>query len=477
MAGPKSITPDSLASLGAPALAAALVEHAEGDPILRKKLRMLLAGTEGPAKLAAELAKRIQTIGRSRSVVDWEKAKALARELDHIRTTLRTTLAVQRPDVAIERLWDFIGIADRVLARVADGASIIEDVFGAALDDLGQLIAADPDRDTAALVRRVRALWDGEGFGSDADVVAHFGDALGAGGRAALRRATETALAALPPPRPDTHWHGGSQRWSLARRLMILADLDRDPDAYVAAVRAAGAEDRLASDIAERLIEAGRPGEALDWLDTPRRRYEGEQHSDVDLRIAALAALGRTDAVLALRWATFEQGLSAEHLRAHLKALPDFEDFQAEQKALAIAAQHDSAELALEFLVGWPALDRAATLVRDRLGALDGRAYEILRPAAEALEEKYPDAATLLYRHLVDSVLDRASTRQYPYAARDLVSATSVAGRLPPDAQIESGPAYLAKLRRQHGRKHGFWALIGPEPLQMPVPTRRFPRS
>ena len=375
MAAAKSITPKTLVALGAPALAATLIEHAESDPILRKKLRMLLAGTEGPGKLAAELGKRIQTIGRSRSFVDWDKRKPLVQELDHIRMTIGTTLAAQSPAAAIERLWDFVGIADRVLERVGDGVGDVEEIFGEALADLGRLIAADPDRDTASLARRVLAMCDGKGFGSYAGTIQHFGDALGAGGRAVLRRATEKALAALPPAKPDDGWRGANQRWPLAHRLMTLADLEPipmpiSPPCVPAARGSACVRHR------ETLIDAGRPAEALQWLEKPRRRSEDEDGADVYLRIAALAALGRKDEVQALRWATFERILSIEHLRAYLKGLPDFEDFDAEQKALAIASGHKLADLALEFLVGWPALDRAAALVRDRITALDGRAYQ-----------------------------------------------------------------------------------------------------
>ncbi len=50
-----------------------LVEHAEADPVLRKELRILVAGTEGAGKLAAEIDKRIQTIGRSRSFLDCDR--------------------------------------------------------------------------------------------------------------------------------------------------------------------------------------------------------------------------------------------------------------------------------------------------------------------------------------------------------------------------------------------------------------------
>jgi uncharacterized phage protein gp47/JayE len=56
--------------------------------------------------------------------------------------------------------------------------------------------------------------------------------------------------------------------------------------------------------------------------------------------------------------------------------------------------------------------------------------------------------------------VDRALSKQYPYAARDLMSAMRVVARVPPGAAIESDATYLARLRKQHGRKHGFWHLI-----------------
>jgi hypothetical protein len=76
------MTPEALARLGADVLAGVLVEHAGVDPILRKKLRLLLAAEKGAGNRAAELEKRIRTIGRSRSIVDWEKRKGLEQEFD-----------------------------------------------------------------------------------------------------------------------------------------------------------------------------------------------------------------------------------------------------------------------------------------------------------------------------------------------------------------------------------------------------------
>jgi hypothetical protein len=75
---------------------------------------------------------------------------------------------------------------------------------------------------------------------------------------------------------------------------VLFADFENDADAFIAAIRAGGMESTHALDVAERLIAANRPAEALDWLDKPRRRVEDEHDdgTDTDLRIAALDALG-----------------------------------------------------------------------------------------------------------------------------------------------------------------------------------------
>jgi hypothetical protein len=291
------------------------------------------------------------------------------------------------------------------------------------------------------------------------------GVALGVAGRTEIRRVTEAALKAVPRSAQPRDWQGEAKRRHFAFRLALLADIDNDANAFIAAIHGGGMEGTHGLDVAERLIDANRPAEALTWLDKPRQRFEDDdsEGADTDLRVSALEAMGRKDDAQSVRWRHFERFLSAEHLRAYLKRLPDFDDFEAEQKALDVAVGHEQTERALAFLIGWRALDRADRLVRERLATLDGRLYEVLRPAAEALEEKFPEAASLLYRHLVESVLDRASSKQYRYAARDFQSCTRLSARLPMPGSIEAHTAFVSRLQKAHGRKFGFWALMEPK--------------
>jgi len=290
------------------------------------------------------------------------------------------------------------------------------------------------------------------------------GEALGRAGRTEILRATEDALKAVPRSPQSHDWQGDARRRHYAFRLALLADLENDADAFIAAIRAGGMEGTHGLDVAERLIAANRPAEALTWLDKAHRHLEDDDSdgADTDLRVAALEAMEHKDDAQSVRWRHFERFLSTEHLRAYLKRLPDFEDFEVEQKALEVAAGHKQPVRALAFLIEWRALDRADRLVRGRLATLDGRFYEVLRPAAEALEEKFPEAASLLYRRLVESVLDRSSSKQYPHAARDFQSCTRLALRLPTPGSIETHAIFVARLKKSHGRNYGFWGLLEP---------------
>ena len=118
-----------------------------------------------------------------------------------------------------------------------------------------------------------------------------------------------------------------------------------------------------------------------------------------------LEALGRLEEAQAFRWDRFAATLNAAHLRAYLRKLPDFDNVEAEQRALAHALNFKDVHRSLEFLVAWPALRRASELVLGRAKALNGHLYELLSPAADALESRHPLAATLLRRAMIDFTL------------------------------------------------------------------------
>jgi hypothetical protein len=461
MARAKQVTADKLERLGVQRLAAILEEHAAADAVLRRKLNLALSELEGGDKLAATVEKRIHTIRRSRSSLDWEKGRELAMEIDHLRATIAGPLAERDARLAAERMWDLVGIADALLARIRGSAQAVVEAFEAAIEDLGRLWSAAAGRQPAALARRVFAALQGEGHYLHLHLVQAMAAPLGPDGRAELRRLVDHALAQLPEAADElSDWRNGVERHRWTAVLAMVADSEGDVDAYIDSAQRGGVAVVQATDIALRLIEAGRPEEALGWLDQAQGSRVADEDTVVDLRLAALQALGRKDETQAERWSSFTRSLRIDLLRDYLKRLPDFEDFEAERRAMALAARHDDPHRALAFLVDWPNLAAAADLVGGRLGELDGGNYGTLGRAAAALATRHPQAATLLFRRMAGDILRRAAASQYQYAARYARECEALCSRLGADAAVDSHEAFLQRLRRDHGRKYKFWHLL-----------------
>ena len=271
-------------------------------------------------------------------------------------------------------------------------------------------------------------------------------------------------------------WERLGRRDRLVRARQVIADARGDVDAFIAlgSERPDGRQDAMA--IASRLLAAGRPAEALDWVRRPASRgiramsmadladhAAGTDLSDreqVRLEIRILIALGRKNEAQDLRWRTFEANLDADILRDYVAHLGDFEEFDAMERAFGYAAAHHDQHRALGFFLAWLRPDLAAKLVLAHRDTWAGQHYGLLVPAAEALEHDHLVAATVLYRALLDDILARARSPAYGHAARYLAKLGDL-DTIDLGAEGLSGhEAYRAGLRRLHGRKTGFWTLV-----------------
>jgi hypothetical protein len=161
-----------------------------------------------------------------------------------------------------------------------------------------------------------------------------------------------------------------------------------------------------------------------------------------------------------LRWTAFEQRLSVDRLRAYLKALPDFDDVLAEERAMEHALRFHDFSTALHFFHAWPVHRQAAQLVLERHAEINGNLYYLLDPVARWLEGSHPLAATLLRRALIEDTLDGAKLKRYRHAARHLAECQSLTSIISDYGPFETHEAFVARLRKAHSRKSGFWPLV-----------------
>ena len=468
MARKNSVTVANLAALGAERLATLLIELGEGDSAIRKRLVLAVAERGGAADLIKAVDRRLTAIDNAYGDIPWERVKAYAAEVDGLRSVIAGSLAPLDAPAAAERLGRFIRLAPDLLRRVDDSNGRFDDIFRVAVADLAKVWGAMEARDNKAIAAEVLALVLGDLYGSCDDLVTLAAPALGPDGLAELANEAHMALIELEGAEPSRPPDG--LRFRLRQVLSDIADARGDVDGYIAvqaADRGAHVDD---TGIASRLIDAGRAAEALGWLDAAAThgRPGGRPSPSLDwerdaLRIKALLQMGLKEEAQVIRWRLFEQTLSADVLRAYVRALPDFEDDPVLDRAFAIAASNPDAIRALTFLTRWPNLKAAAWLALDRASELDGRHYHDLNAAAEILADAHPLAATVIRRRMIDSVLDQATSAAYSHAARNLAACAGVAADIDwATTPWPSHAVYVADLVARHGRKHGFWSRVKP---------------
>jgi len=474
--------PETLSALGADTLIRLVLEETRLNAPFRKRVSAALAGLQGADAVAALVDRRLSALEKARGFIDWQKRRTFAADLAAMLATIMTDLRPLDPGMALERLVRFLAGASQTLERIDDANGAVHGLYEDAAGFAGEIASElGPERAAGfadSLVPRVER----DAFGFVTQVLLDLVPRLPAEALAGLDARFAAALTALPAPKAvtpargfaadDGAWGLRMTRTRLTRMRQALADARGDVDAFVALERE-GSERPDAAAIAERLLAAGRAQEALDWVrrpakrglvvvtredlilgtfdrDTPDRRRE-------DVEIAALDALGRGEEAQAKRWARFERGLDPGALRDHLARLPDFEDEEALERAFAYAEAREDPHGSLYFLIRWPDPARAARLVLARRGEWEGRYWELLSPAAEALEADHPLAASLITRVLLDDILARARSAAYGHAARHLARLDALARELEPGQLSPDHDAYREGLRTAHGRKRAFW--------------------
>ncbi|WCP16271.1 hypothetical protein sphantq_04767 (plasmid) [Sphingobium sp. AntQ-1] len=476
MPSPKTLNLANLEALGAARLAALLLELAQGDALAKRRLRMELASASGGGEdVAQQVHKRLVAIGKAKAFVDWHKIKPLAHDIDMQRRAIVDHVAPTDPARAFELMARLIALARPVYERCDDSNGAIAAIFDSALADLAPL-ATTARLPVGTLVDRVFEGVCDNGYGQHDGLIALMAPALGDAGLGQLKARFE-ALGKTPPVRPPDkerrvigYGSGGpmyadeldarSHARTVHSALTDIADALGDVDSFIAQHPAdARRNPAIAAEIAERLLAAGRGDEAMLAIEAAAAtRHKGGYWPDWDrVRIAVLEALGRNEAAQDGRWDLFAAALDENYLRAYLKRLPDFDDIEAEARAMAHVRAFPSFHHALHFLVAWPNVEAAAAMVLARAAEIDGNHYEVLTPAADALEQRHPLAATLLLRAMIDFALEKARHKRYPHAARHLLSCESLARRIDDFGAHPDHSSYLATLKTHHGRKSGFW--------------------
>lgn len=149
MARAKTLTRDALAALGADRLAGLLMELADAEPDIAKRLRLSVAAAEGPEAVAKQVRKRFTALRRSTKFLDWNQTRPLARELGDLRDVITGDIAPDAPGLALDLLWEFLALAEPTHERCDDSNGDIGVQFKFTMAAIGELaghVKPDPTR-------------------------------------------------------------------------------------------------------------------------------------------------------------------------------------------------------------------------------------------------------------------------------------------------------------------------------------------
>lgn len=467
MASKTTLNAKNLEALGTERLAALLMEISTGSAASKRRLRIELAGLQSNDEVIREVTKRLAAIDRSRSKIGWRQIRTLKKDLETQWAVIRDKIASNDPTEALEVMWRFMDIASSVLARTNDTNGTLLSVFSSACSDFGA-IALKANPNPTALAKRAFSALHNNDYGQYAGLIPALVAPLQQQGMDQLKALLTDELKALKTGSADnsrrmSYADGLAQRKHEAEIRTLLrqiADAQGDVDAFIKTHDDDATKPLVAVEIATRLLAEGRSHEALDSLKRASlAASEAIPYEWEAIYADTLEKLNRKDEAQSLRWQWFEQNLQEEHLRAFLKRLPDFDDMEAEEKALSYVAAYPDAHQALHFLLAWPSLEKAARLVISREKDLTGEDYELLSLAADTLRNSFPMAATIALRTMIDFTLGWSRAARYKHAARQLSELETISAAITDYGSIEPHHAYAAKLRTRYQAKSKFWKM------------------
>lgn len=439
-----------------------------------------------PAALKAAIEAVFAKARRARS--PYGVASELAAMLAPCLEDLERLIAVGRAEEAEPLLKRIVTASESVMNRIDDSNARFYPLCAHAVKLWGQAWTKIEPRSPRKLATMVRKFVDAGGFSIRDRMIANFAEALGDEGLRALRDAYTKDLAAIPSSHPDDPHARNREtcdqiraRFSLISNLRAVADARCDVDGFIELCCLDGDPDGDGIAIARRLVEAGRHGQALQWVDRaieddPDRdpdRPHDEPHGAAMVRALALRGLDRNGEAVENLWGEFERRPRAATLRdidrfsgapvagAATAAPHAFDHAPNAERAIATASKHADVHEALRFLMEIAEYRTAAALVLAREADLDGHCYDVLVPLAEALAEPNDAAAAHAawhcYRALMQSILADGRRTAYGHAAYYLIRMRGIAARA---GVCDAQHALDADIAAKHRLKRSFWEAV-----------------
>ncbi len=437
-------------------LVAMIVEHAERDPALFRKLELLSAADGADDKtLAARLGKAIDQATATRGFVEYGEAGGWADGVDEALD------AIDALDSRRDRL--VLKLAERAIDRIETAIESIDDSNGECGDllkrarDIHIRAARSARPDPIALAGDLFERETGDGYGTFDGAAWLYADALGEAGLAEYRRLATEAWEKLPPLSARSRQKAEGDYSGLSEILDRFAERDGDIEARIALRAKDLSSPWKYFELAEFCFKHGSADEALRWAEEGLWAFE-DGPSDARLVLFAadlLMKADRRDEAEALLRRTFER---APDFNVYLR-WRDAGSEAALDQALAVIERRAAAETGLSF--GHPADLGVKILMHEKqfdMAWAMTRKHRVSLAVKEGLaresEADHPREALEVYERRVDELANAGGNRAYEEAAGLIARMKALRG-------VSEQTAYVATLKERFGRRRNFVKLLG----------------
>jgi hypothetical protein len=446
----QTVRREALVELGAETLADAFLELAARSEVVENwVVRNTSSGEENLARFRSGL--RALTRG-GEFFGAWE-SQALASRIAEILADIEA--ADVEPRQGLEAVFALFRSDGRILESCDDSYEYVTQAF---VDDAAEVFARLAARrgDDAWLSDRLIELCLEDEYGLRSSLFDHVGNCLSeAGLQAMLDRLWELADGEATDS-DRRYWldaigriargTGNAPLFERARRALTF-DLS-PPDIL---------------DVADFYHKTGDSARALVLLHNPSDWHSTLAASRDHLLVEIHRTLGNREDLAGVARRIFHRHRSEETLATLLEAIGEKErERVVVEEAEKILAEPRLSNSDATFLVSAGRLAEAERYVLERSDQLDGSWFYTLVPLAGRFEAAgHPLAATITYRSLLASILERGVSKAYHHGARYLHRLNALAEGIRDWKGFTPHPAYFAELRSVHGRKWSFWKQYG----------------
>jgi hypothetical protein len=213
-------------------------------------------------------------------------------------------------------------------------------------------------------------------------------------------------------------------------------------------------------DIARVYLESGDVETAYLWMNKIPENDTFQSHEQDELLQEIYRRQGDDKKLVELLYRNFRSYHSNSTLENLLAVIgSDRRDEIISKELVLILADPILRESDAEFLISVGKIEAAERLILERAEQLDGGYYTSLVSLAKTMQSENRNlAATLIYRSLLISILERGYTKAYRHGIGYLKKLDKLAPSISLWMKFDSHETFKDQIYLAHGRKHSFWS-------------------